>query len=123
MVDLKLDDNHDIYLEGDDLALVGATDEDLDKIAEVAQAVLVAMKTQLGEYAWDTEAGFPYLQEAFVRNPDLDGLKAKIRAVVSAVENVNRVLSVELTFDKITREASGSVQFDTPWGITKVPIS
>jgi hypothetical protein len=123
MVDLKLDANHDIYLEGDDLALVGATDDPMDKIAEVAQAVLVTLKTQLGEYAWDTEAGFPYLEMAFAKNPDLDTLAAAFRAVVSAVDGVNQVLTVDLSVNKITRELNGTVEFDTPYGITKVPIA
>ena len=123
MVDLKLDETtHDLTFENNDLARIGATDDEQDKLEEVAQSVKIAFKTQLGEWMMDTEAGFPYLQQAFVDNPDMGALQAWVRAVATSVEGVDRVDKVELSIDRTTRKLSGYAEVRTIYGPTVITI-
>lgn len=117
-MDLYLDpDSHDIIIENTNLRLVENSTEDP---AETKQAAKVTFKTQQGEWLFDTDFGFPYLQEAFVRNPDIDALIARARIVASEVFEVDKVLNVVLEVDPITREMTGRIDLETDLGVTDI---
>lgn len=118
MTDLYLDPiTHDLVLENTDLKLVENTTDDP---GETKQAAKVTFKSSRGEWLFDTDFGFPYLQEAFFKNPDMDALTARARIIASEVLGVTRVKEVKLEIDKTTREMTGYIELDTNTGITIV---
>lgn len=117
-MDLYLDPlTHDLVLEN--TALVTVANSDTDP-AETKQAAKVTFKTQKGEWLFDTDFGFPYLQEAFVKNPDLDALIARARIIASEVQDVSKVLEVTLSVDPLTREMTGQIELETDLGVTDI---
>ena len=82
----------------------------------VAQACNVAINTWLGTYPLDSAVGVSYLQNIFVKNPNLQNIRSILTKVLKSVSGVaevtgltcfiaNRVLTVDFT----VRTSDGSV--------------
>jgi len=116
-MDLFLDSNHDIVIENTDLKLVENVQDSPD---ETKQAAKVTFLTQRGEWLFDIDFGFPYLQEAFVKNPDLDALVARARIIASGVFGATEVQKSEITLDRETRQMTGYIEIMTDLGLTRI---
>jgi len=89
MIDLDLLDG-DIALVHGDIALVTGPDE-------IRQRVLLRLRRQLGEWAYDTTLGVPWIEQVFVRNPDLGVIRALLVREIANTSGVLEVRSLELT--------------------------
>lgn len=71
----------------------------VDGADAIAQRLLVRMSFFKGEWFLDTRLGIPYLENVFVRNPDLPFIEAMFRKVIKTTPGVDKVLSytAELT--------------------------
>lgn len=95
---------YDLALVDNDLVLVGGTEETWP--AEVAQRVTYAVCTWYGESAFDRDAGFPWREGVFGRQP-IDGIAALVHEHILAVEGVQGIGSQPvLTLDTTTRKLS-----------------
>jgi hypothetical protein len=110
MVDFLLDEkNHDLVLEDGDIKLVSGSDE-------IKQRLKVTLLAQAGEWLFDTAFGVPYVQEIFVKAPDLEAIAARLRGIIANVEGVTAILELELSQDDITRILTVTAQVDTREG-------
>lgn len=94
MKDLKLDiETHDL-----DVNFVWA-----DGWEGVTQQIRIRLLTFLGEYFLDLEAGLPWRQLILVKAPDVEAIKAVIRASVADVPGVLAVTTVGAVYDASQR--------------------
>ena len=119
-MDLKLNvSTWDLELVDNDLALIVDAEGDP---AETAQRAKMEYQAQLGEYFMDLEFGFPWRQEVLLKDPSLDQIKARIRAVGVGIEGVVRVGDITLDLDKATRHLTGAVELHTDFGPVTIDI-
>ena len=64
-VDILLDSNGDLAFKGTDIVLANS----------VRQKIKIRLKWFFQEWRWDDEAGVPYFEYLFVKNPDIDQIK------------------------------------------------
>lgn len=95
MIDLLLDDKHDLVL---DARLVAG-------IERVRQQVKVTLLTFLGEWFLDTGFGVPVLDKILVKSPRRAEVEAIIRAKIRDVPGVKSVPRVDVRIDHQTRRA------------------
>ena len=109
-------DGHDLYIDPEtaDFQMVSGIDM-------VKQAVGIALWWFAGEWAFDTSTGWI--------SPDTMGSKynaaavsARIKSVILAVPDVNRILSYSQSFDSSTRKLSVAFTFDTAYGIADMVV-
>ena len=60
-VDILLDSNGDLAFKGTDIVLANS----------VRQKIKIRLKWFFQEWRWDDEAGVPYFEYLFVKNPDI----------------------------------------------------
>lgn len=97
MTDIKLNaTTWDIEFDGVDIELV-------DLHEEIKQSVQVALKTGLGEWMYDTQAGTGYIGIIMSKNPHLPAIEAEFRRVINGVEGVKTIDNIELSLEKQTR--------------------
>lgn len=102
MIDFTMNNNGDLDI--DESGEISTTDS-------VVQEVLIKLKWFLGEWKLGTAYGFPYFEEVFVKNPNLAKIKHYVRELLLGVEEVTKVISVDLTVDKAQRTARLSTSF------------
>jgi len=110
MIDLALDlVKKDLLIDGLDLKLV-------DKSDYIRQSLQIRLSFFRGEWFLDTEAGTPFYQDVFVKDPNLPNIENIFKARIIETEGVNELLSfsLELASD---RSAKIEFQVNTIYGI------
>jgi hypothetical protein len=69
----------------------------------IAQHVRTRIETRRGDWYLDTTVGVPYLEEIFVKDPDLTVIRASLVGEITDVPGVQRIVSLDLTFEAGTR--------------------
>lgn len=93
------DPNNDLVILNGDLVLVRGT----NAIVQDIHSVLQFFK---GEWFLDTSQGIDWMGLAFVKNPDLNRLRAAIRSALLSVQGVTSIEALTINFDAQTRAAS-----------------
>lgn len=95
-VDILLDKNGDLYFEGADIILANS----------VRQKINIRLRWFFQEWRWDDEAGIPYFEYLFIKNPDLDQVKEIIEEQIFNVDEVTEVNNVSIEIDSKNRGAT-----------------
>jgi len=74
--------------------------------AYVRQKIATRFKFFLGEWFLDQREGVPYFREIFVKNPDIDIVRAIFRRVLTSVVEVSTITRFDLAYDPVTRTLS-----------------
>ena len=90
--DIKLDDTHDLFLDGGDLAV--ATEGDILK-----QRLTIRLQFLFEEWFLDNRAGLPYRQFIFLQGSDLDDIYGIFKNEINETEGVEQIDSLNLTPD------------------------
>lgn len=102
-----------------DFVMIGNDDDTW--VAEVTQRIVYAVGMWLGESAWDRDAGFPWIEGVFGRQP-IDGIAALLYERIVEVEGCDGLAEQPvLILDTTTRRLSISVLAQI--GAREVPIS
>lgn len=96
MMDLDILNTNDIRLVNGDLVFIRGLDA-------VRQRVLIRLRTQRGEWAYDNTLGLDYLGEVFRKNPDLGLIRARVLALIATTPGVLQVKFISVTVDPATR--------------------
>ena len=88
--DIKFDDNHDIHLDGTDLAF--AEENDI-----VKQRLTIRLQFLLEEWFLDNRAGLPYTQFIFKQGSSIEDIYSLLRNKINNTEGVENIVSLELT--------------------------
>jgi len=72
----------------------------------LSQRITHRLQTFKGECFLDREIGVPYYEEILKKNPDLGRIRSLLSSVISTVEGVDKILSLDLSFDRKTRMLS-----------------
>ena len=78
----------------------------VDPSALLAQRIQCRLQTFKGECFLDREIGVPYYEEILKKNPDLGRIRSLLSSVISGVDGVDKILSLDLSFDRKTRMLS-----------------
>lgn len=113
MIDLRLNSDHDIYLEGIDLVLVSEAEQ-------VRQQLLIKLKLWMGEWFLDTSFGTPYLQSILGKQLTLSGAIAALRKSILEVESVTGIIDFTYDFNNSTRLLKVTFSASTPFGIVEL---
>jgi hypothetical protein len=108
-MDLKLDGNHDVLIEDDDLVLV-------DGVDAVAQDVDIRLQFFLGEWFLDTRLGIPYYQQILGEKPRLGAVASIIRKAIFTTPGVISISDFDPTWDGPSRTLSISTKIESTEG-------
>lgn len=106
---LLSDENNDLYLVNNDLAM----GEGQQAVAQIVNNVL---RTQLGELSTDTTRGIPYLETVLGDNPDVNLWSSYMVNAINSIEYVNRVVSFVPKVDGQTNTLSFMSRISTIYG-------
>ena len=109
MTDLLLNSDYDLAYEAGDLVTVTGHEE-------TQQAIVQALRTGLGEWAFDTAAGVAYRNGWRVRPLANAVIDADVRRVILGVRGVARILAVQIEPDYDTRHVTVGVEVLTTYG-------
>lgn len=109
MTDLRMDDSGDIWYED------GLIDQ-VDERDELEQSLLIAFRTGLGEYAFDTEAGVGYRTRVTPKDVSDSARQAEIARVALGREGVTSVREITIETEPVTRDSTIDVRLDTIYG-------
>lgn len=115
MLDLLLDQNHDLDTSALDLSLV-------DGAARVKQQLLIKLKLWRGEWFLDTEFGTPYLPDVLGKQLTISGAVAAIRKSILEVDGVFKLVEFNYTFNRQTRLLAVDFVAQTPEGLIEVSL-
>ncbi|MCQ9124370.1 hypothetical protein [Rodentibacter caecimuris] len=102
MIDLKLNNQHDLLFKDRKLVLA-------DGVNQKAQQIKVVLLTFLGEWFLDTTIGLPYFDEILVKNPDSSRIQSIFRKKIMGIKGVLSIEQLSLEFNR--KERVLSVQF------------
>jgi hypothetical protein len=88
----------------------------LDSADKVAQQIKINLLTLLGEWFLDNTWGVPYLEEILIKNPHMPSVETILRSHIASVPNVDRIVSLGLSWDRQMRTLSVDFTCDTPLG-------
>ena len=83
-MDILLDSNGDLAFKGTDIVLANSVRQ---------------------EWRWDDEAGVPYFEYLFVKNPDIDQIKELVEEQIFNVDEITEVNDVSIEIDSLKRSA------------------
>lgn len=110
-MDIELDTlTHDLTLSED--GLIGQVTE----LDELCQSLKIAVRTYLGEWAFDTAAGVNYRGLIFTRPEDQEAIRQEIVRVVLERDGVEAVTSVTIETDPLSRASVIDVLVQTVYG-------
>ena len=113
-MDLQLDHtDHDLAWTDGQLGTATGVDE-------IQQAILIALRTGLGEWIFDLLAGVAYRSLIRGRKRPDAVIEAEIRRVISQVDGVTRIPSVTLDHNPLTRQLTMTATVETIYGETAV---
>lgn len=95
-MDLKLNDDNDIFTTGQDLTLTSEEDE-------VIQELNVRLQFFQEEWFLDITAGLPYLQTIFQKGTSLKTITSLFINEINEIEEVDEILEFDLDFDNNKR--------------------
>lgn len=95
-MDILLNDKGDLSFNGADIILANS----------VIQKIKIRLKWFFQEWRWDDEAGMPYFEYLFIKNPDLDQARELIEEQIFNVDEVTDVTDVSITIDSSSRHAT-----------------
>ncbi len=101
MPDIKLDDDHDLALEANELVIIAGADE-------VAQRLRCRLKMFRGEWFLNTERGVPFRTEIFVKGINPDRIAAAIKREILTTSGVLALLEYSQEFDSAQRQMAVS---------------
>lgn len=105
--DLELDPStHDLVL----------VDGAAQLVASVEQKIKIRLLFIRGEWFLDIEAGIPYIDQVFVKQPNIDLLRALYRTEIIETPGVLAVREMRVTFISSTRRLSISFTADSDAG-------
>lgn len=90
-----LDCNGDLAFKGTDIVLANS----------VRQKIKIRLKWFFQEWRWDDEAGVPYFEYLFVKNPDIDQIKELVEEQIFNVDEITEVNDVSIEIDSLKRLA------------------
>lgn len=108
-MDIMLDQDGDILITQDGNIRIETV---------VLQKILIRLQWILGEWRWNKEAGLPYFDQLFIKNPNINQFELLIRNEIMKVKEVTSVERVIITVDRKTRSAS--IRFRVLFGDSKV---
>lgn len=88
--------NGDLYFKGTDIVLKNS----------VRQKINIRLLWFFQEWRWDDEAGLPYFEYVFVKNPDTSQIQELIEEQIFNVDEVTAVNDVTVEVDSVTRKAT-----------------
>lgn len=112
MVDIKLNGNHDITFEDDELVLVEGKEA-------IAQDVLVRLQFFQGEWKLDIRIGVPYFQKILGAKPRLTLVRSIIRDAILSTPDIESVNDLIVNFTLSTRVLSVSFTAETADGVVE----
>lgn len=71
--------------------------------ALIRQRIEIRLRTETGEWTYDTGLGLPYRRSILVKNPDMVLIRGLIVSQVKKVPGVRKVLALNPVFNKTTR--------------------
>ena len=95
----------DILLDGDGDLFI-SPDGDIKLGNSVAQKIRIRLLWFEGEWRWDVDEGLPYMENLFIKNPDIDTFESLVRMKIFEVEEVTEVKEVLIDYDNRTRTAA-----------------
>lgn len=95
-VDILLNKDGDLYFEGADIVLADS----------VRQKINIRLRWFFQEWRWDDEAGIPYFEYLFIKNPNLNQVKEIIEEQIFNVDEVTEVNDVSIEIDSKSRRAT-----------------
>lgn len=96
MFDILLDKDGDLKIsDGGDITITNS----------VRQAISIRLRWFLGEWRFGPEAGLPYFQEIFVKNPNKPRICQFFREAILSVDEVTAVPVLTIDIDAATRKA------------------
>jgi len=114
MDDLKLTADGDLDCSSLGLQLVTGPDR-------VAQQVTMRMRTFLGEWEFDLDAGVPWYQKIIgIKGVNLNEVDSVIRSQILSVKDVLSILSFSMDFDSTTRTLEINTKINTTFGVVVV---
>lgn len=115
MNELRLNENHDIFVKNGHLCRFKKPDDDRRGLTRrdcVAQSVLCMLKTEMGEAFSNIEHGVPWFNQILgLPVSYLDVATKILREKISQVEGVKKVISINLSVNG--RNASGTFKILT----------
>lgn len=95
-MDLKLNIDGDLAIEGGDLVLISGHQA-------VGQDIATCLKSCRGDWILDVNVGIPYFDFIFVKNPNRLIINAIITEAIESRPGVDRVINMVYDFDAVTR--------------------
>jgi hypothetical protein len=115
--DIKLNATGDGFeLAGGDLVLTTGGEA-------LAQDIALSLALIRGEYFADLDAGVPYFEDFWVKNPNLAVVRADIRECIEARPGVKSVEQLELVVDKASRRADITFNVISDFGLLAMTVS
>jgi len=108
---------------GDDMAYEAGSLSTVTEIDEIKQSLLIALRTGLGEWMFDTSAGVAYRGIVRTSAPKWPAVEAEIRRVCGGVDGVTKITSVRFDHNRATRSLTIYVDVRTIYGDTAVAVS
>lgn len=95
-MDLLLDAGGDLDVSTNDFAVV-------DGIQAIRQELQIRYRFFLGEWFLDTTEGVPYIRDVLKKNPNEAQVRALLASVATSTPGINKVQSIDLSLDNVTR--------------------
>lgn len=115
--DISFDDNHDMYLDGPDIAFA-------DENNIVKQRLSIRLQFILEEWFLNTNVGIPYPQFVFEQGSDLNDIYSLFQQEIKNTDGVEDIVKLELI--PITNNKGLRINFEvnkgTVSGTTEVSI-
>jgi hypothetical protein len=93
----------------------------IDGVDRVSQQVLTTLKTFLGEWEFDLDAGVPWFQRIVgIKGVNLNDVQNVLTAAILAVPDVTAVTSFVVDFNRDLRQAHITAKIKTTFGATQV---
>lgn len=109
---LALDSNHDLHAGPRNRMAVATPAQ------QAVQGVLTRLRLFRGEAYLDTTAGFPWLEEVLVDNPDIKAIETELRETILGAPNVVDIISLDLSLDPESRRLTIEFNALTDFGET-----
>ena len=103
--DLLMTDADDLAIVNGDFAVVGGDTDDAN-LSAVRQAIMIRVRTFLGEWFLDEAIGVDWIGRILVKNPDKVVVRELIRAAIAEVPDVVEVIAADPVIDIATRHGS-----------------
>jgi len=91
-LDISLDDTHDVYIIGDDLA---TTPDDYQTLQEIG----IRLNFWRGEWFLDIQEGIQYLDEVFRKGANLFRVAALFKAEILEADGVSEIIEFSIDYN------------------------